>query len=107
MPPPQSLRPEITLITTLAEDLPTISKIGHLAFATDRHTLMKMSESHTDDFNSQMPSTMYDSYRDHPRVKMMKAVSEDGEIVGFTNWGMWNFDGSKIVSRMSHSLMTR
>jgi len=97
----QQPRPEITLLPTLPEDVPTISKIGHLAFATDRHTLMKMSESHTDDFNSQMPSTMYDSYIDHPRVKMIKALNEDGEIVGFTDWGMWNFDGSKIVGPLS------
>jgi hypothetical protein len=97
-------RPQIEILPTLPEDIPTISKIGHLAFANDRHTLMKMSEKGTSDFNSEMPSSMYDGYINHPRVKMVKAVDMGtGEIVGFSNWGMWNFDGSKIVSVLTPS----
>jgi hypothetical protein len=89
----------ITLFPITEDDVPKLSSVGHRAFATDRHTLMKMSEKHTDDMNTQMPQSMYDSYMSNPRIRMIKAVDEDtGEIVGFVMWATWNFDGSKVVS---------
>lgn len=82
-------------------DIPTLIQISHSAFEHDRHTRMKMHEKGTDDINSEMPSNMMDGYFDNPRVRMIKAVDEDGRIIGYTNWAEWNFDGTKSVRPIS------
>jgi hypothetical protein len=79
------------------DDIPTIIRIGRAAFAQDRHTLMKMHEKGTNDPNTEMPEESAYEYFENPRVKMLKAVDVDGKIVGFTSWGMWNFNGDRTV----------
>ena len=77
-------------------DVSTLITLSHAAFSIDRHTLMKMHEKGTSDMSSEMggPDTLY-GYLDNERVRMMKAVSDDEEIVGFTTWVCKNFDGDQ------------
>ncbi len=83
-------------------DPPVLIEISHLAFATDTHTLFKMHEKGTTDMDTEMPGEMYErDYKDMERNRMIKAVDEKGQLVGFSVWRKWNFDGAHPAVRVS------
>jgi hypothetical protein len=95
-----TVKPTWRIVPTERADVPALVALGHLAFEHDRHTRMKMHEKGTEDLATELggPEGFY-QYLEHPRVRMVKAVDETGRIVGFTNWGLWNFAGDRTVRR--------
>ena len=86
-------------------DIPTLMSIGQLAFTNDTHTRMKMHEKGVDDLASELePLDSLEYQWSHPTVKMMKAVDEDGKMVGFSSWRMWNFDVDLPVRSILYTL---
>jgi len=84
------------LIVALLEpsDLDESYQISLDAFAHDAHTLFKMNEKGSSDLNSEMlPKEEIRSYLDRPeKVKVVKALLGN-KIVGFSIWGLWNWEG--------------
>jgi hypothetical protein len=64
------------------------------AFSQDAHTLFKMHEKGNTDIQSEMlPKQEIESYLKRPeKVKVIKAMSGE-RIVGFSIWGLWNWEG--------------
>jgi len=79
-------------------DLDEAYQISLDAFSQDAHTLFKMHEKGSTDMQSEMlPKEEIRSYMGDERskrVKIIKALAED-KIVGFSIWGLWNWEGQK------------
>lgn len=75
-------------------DLDEAYQISLDAFRQDAHTLFKMHEKGNSDMQSEMlPQEEIRSYLDRPeKVKVIKATVEN-RIVGFSIWGLWNWEG--------------
>lgn len=62
-----------------------------------------MYEKGVEDLGSELePLESIERQLQHPSMKMLKAVDEQGNMVGFSNWRMWNFD--KDLSDVSRSV---
>lgn len=77
-------------------DLDEAYQISLDAFSQDVHTLFKMHERGSTDMKSEMlPKEEIRSYLDRPeKVKVIKAISGE-KLVGFSIWGLWNWEGQK------------
>ena len=68
------------------------------AFSQDAHTLFKMHEKGSTDIQSEMlPKEEIRSYLSDERskrVRIIKALAGE-KIVGFSIWGLWNWEGQK------------
>lgn len=85
-------------------DLDEAYQISLDAFSQDAHTLFKVHEKGSTDMRGEMlPKEEIRSYLDRPdKVKVIKTLVED-KMVGFSIWGLWNWEGQKkeVCTRLS------
>jgi len=100
---------EISIAYLEPSDLDEAYQISLDAFSQDAHTLFKMHEKGSSDMQSEMlPKEEIRSYLSEERsnkVKIIKALAGD-KIVGFSIWGLWNWDGQKkdVCAQSGHEL---
>lgn len=84
-----------TLTPATPSDIPTLAQISQLAFATDTHTRLKALIKGSD--HALEMSSVVSSWLSRPKRKctVMKAVTPEGETVG---WAFWAFAGFEYGS---------
>ena len=89
---------EVRIAYLEPNDLDEAYQISLDAFSQDAHTLFKMHEKGSTDMQSEMlPKEEIRSYLSDERskrVRIIKALAGE-KIVGFSIWGLWNWEGQK------------
>jgi GNAT superfamily N-acetyltransferase len=91
-----------SILAASAGDVPSFTPISTAAFRNDTHTLMKDQSRGLPPGEVYMPADHVAAYIDLPdKCKVLKAVNEKGEIIGWCCWGLWNYDGTHPLVRAS------
>lgn len=86
--------PDIRVEPLELADLDAAWQISLRAFANDAHTLFKMHEKGSTDAGSELlPKDAMESYIRNPAKKRLRKAVIDDRMVGFTIWGMYNWEG--------------
>ena len=85
---------DIRIVPLGIEGLDEAWQISLEAFADDTHTLFKMHEKGSTDLGSELlPKEFLAAYLNNPaKMKVWQALL-DGRVVGYTIWGLYNWQG--------------
>lgn len=88
------MRNDIHIAPLRLDDLDAAWQISLDAFAHDAHTLFKMHEKGSTDLGSELlPRDVIASYLNNPAKRRLWKAVIDGKTVGYTIWGLYNWDG--------------
>ncbi len=81
------------ILPATSADVPAFSALSTAAFRNDTHTLMKDQTRGLPPGEVHMPADHVAGYIDLPaKCKVLKAVDDNGEMIGWCCWGLWNYD---------------
>ena len=79
-------------------DVPALAQLGADAFENDRQTQMKALGKEPFDMKAHALSSL-PGYLDHPRCVLIKAVDDNGDIMGYCNWGFRGWEAGSIPGK--------